>query len=222
MKMRALAGLVGLMGALAACGPSAPITPPALTPAETPNVTPAPDTPAPTISADKLAPIAIRIPAIGVDGQDVRSMGLEPDHSLQVPPVSEPMVAGWYKGSPVPGNPGSSVVIGHVDGNHKKGIFWGLSKLKVGDKIYVDRSDGQTAEFRVKSLGKYCKEAANCTGVEKPFPTSLVYSNQPESELHLITCGGRYQASTKNYLENWLVISTLVGMTPMHGIDATH
>lgn len=213
--MRVLAGLAVLMGALVACGPSAPITPPELTPAETPNATPAP-----TINAAKLAPIAIRIPAIHVEGRDIQPLGLEPDHTLQVPPVSQPSVAGWYTGAPVPGNSGSAVIAAHVDGGHKRGLFWSLSKLKPGDLVYVDRSDGQTAEFKVSKIGKYCKEVADCTKGEKPFPTSLVYSSQPEPELHLITCGGRFDAKNKNYLENWVVIAKLVSMTPM--TDDTH
>lgn len=217
MDLRVLAGLVALVGVLAACGPSTPTSPPTLTPAATPNTAPAP-----TINADKLAPVAIRIPAIHVDGHHIRPLGLESDHTLQVPPVSEPLVAGWYTGAPVPGNPGSAVIAAHVDGNHQKGLFYNLSNLKPGDLIYVDRSDGQTAEFKVSKIGKYCKEAADCTKGEKPFPTSLVYSNQPEPELHLITCGGRYDAKNRNYLENWIAFAKLVGMTPMRGTDDTH
>lgn len=222
MLLRVLAGLAVAVGALTACGPSAPIAPPVLTPAATPSTAPSdnPDVPTvhpapPSIRPAKLAPVAIRIPAIGVDGHSISPMGLEPDHTLQVPPLDEPLVAGWYTGSPVPGNRGSAVVVAHVDGNHEKGLFWSLSKLKSGNPIFVDRSDGQTAEFRVTSVGKYCKESADCVKGEKPFPTALVYSNQSTPELHLITCGGRFDAKNKNYLENWVVVAKLVGMTQM-------
>lgn len=208
VKLRVLVGLVGLVGVLTACGPSAPISPLTLTPTDTPTTAP----PVPMIKADKIVPVAIRIPSIGVDGHEVTPLGLEPDHTMQVPPVSTPKVVGWYTGAPIPGNPGSAIMVGHVDGDHIKGLFYNLSELKVGKLIYVDLSDGETATFKVTRTGKYAKEAADATAGEKPFPTDDFYSSQPEAELHIDTCGGRYDAKHRNYLDAIVVFSVLVSL----------
>lgn len=140
------------------------------------------------------------------------ALGLEPDHTLQVPPLAHPEIGGWYTGAPIPGDPGTAVLAGHVDGDHQRGIFWALSKVKTGDLIYVSRSDGETAEFRVVETNKYCKESTGCSKGERVFPTRTFYSSQPTPELHLATCGGRYDSKDHNYLESIVVISRLVNM----------
>lgn len=230
--MRVLAGLAVVWVVSVGCGPAGVTStpPPTLTPEANPTAlaVPTPTAPIPTGTPDtperapsaavtrhrQLAPTRIRIPAIGVDSTQFMPLGLAADRSLQVPPVSTPEVAGWYVGAPVPGNPGSGVVVSHVDGgDHEKGLFWGLSKLHVGDLIYVSRSDGKTAEFKVTRTGKFCKEKADCQGTERPFPTQDFYSNQSQAQLHLATCGGRFQASTKNYLDQILIWSMLVKLS---------
>jgi hypothetical protein len=198
-----------LVGMLVSCGSGIPTADPVLTPAAMPSSAPA----SPALSSRRVIPVAIRIPSIGVDSHKLMALGLNADHSLQVPPVNHPEIGGWYTGAPIPGNPGSSVIAAHVDGDHHPGLFIDLSKVKIGDKIYVDRSDGKTAEFAVSETGKYCKEAVGCPKGEKVFSDAEFYSSQPRAELHLATCGGRYDAKDRNYLESIIVISTLVSMS---------
>jgi len=100
------------------------------------------------------------------------------------------------------------VIVAHVDGDGKRGLFYNLSKLQVGDRVEVERSDGKTAVFKVDRVAKYPKSE---------FPTRAFYSNQHGSELHLATCGGRYDAKNRNYLGNWLVWSKLVELKPTLG-----
>ena len=116
---------------------------------------------------------------------------------MQVP--SSYSVAGWYTGSPRPGAIGSAIIVGHIDSTSGPGVFFRLSELKAGDKVYVKRADGTLAEFRVTSVQTYLKDQ---------FPTEDVYGPVPDAELRLITCGGAFDAATRHYLSNIVVYAT--------------
>jgi sortase (surface protein transpeptidase) len=76
--------------------------------------------------AAKSIPLQIAIPSISVDSK-IMQLGLEKDGSLAVPPDGS--LAGWYKGSPTPGEIGPSVIAGHVDWKGKMGVFFRLRIL---------------------------------------------------------------------------------------------
>jgi len=61
------------------------------------------------------APVSLTIPLIGVQ-TNLLTLGLASDGTLQVPPPNMVSVAGWYTGSPRPGAIGSSIIVGHIDG----------------------------------------------------------------------------------------------------------
>ena len=144
------------------------------------------------------SPVLLTIPLIGVQTQLV-TLGLTSTGELQVPPSTS--VAGWYTGSPRPGAIGSAVIVGHIDSLSGPGVFYRLSELAAGDKIYVKRADGTLAEFRVTSVQTYLKDR---------FPTENVYGPVPDAELRLITCGGAFDAATGHYLSNIVVYATAV------------
>jgi Sortase domain len=143
-------------------------------------------------------PVALWIPAIGVHTRLIL-LGTTRQGTLQVP--SSPSVAGWYTGSPRPGEIGSSVIAGHIDSYLGPGVFFRLRQLHPGDRIYVRRTDGRLAVFRVTGVRQYLKAH---------FPTAAVFGPVPDAELHLITCGGRFDYATHNYLSNVVVYSTEV------------
>jgi sortase (surface protein transpeptidase) len=144
------------------------------------------------------APVSLTIPLIGVQ-TNLITLGLTSDGELQVPATTK--VAGWYTGSPRPGAIGSSIIVGHIDGNNLPGVFFRLDTLTRGDKIYVKRADGTLAEFRVTSVQQYLKDH---------FPTEDVYGPVPDAELRLITCGGALDSATHHYLSNIVVYATEV------------
>jgi LPXTG-site transpeptidase (sortase) family protein len=146
-------------------------------------------------------PVSLTIPLIGVRSKLIY-LGLASDGTLQVPPLSEVSVAGWYKGSPRPGAVGSAIIVGHIDSYKGPGVFWRLSTLRRGDKIYVKRADGTLVEFRVTSVQTYLKDH---------FPTEDVYGPTPDAELRLITCGGAWDQATGHYLSNIVVYAVEVG-----------
>ncbi|MFM1727554.1 class F sortase [Prescottella soli] len=144
-------------------------------------------------------PVRLSIPAIDVDS-DLMNLGLDASGALEVPPSGFP--AGWYSGSPVPGELGPAVIAGHVDWGGKPGVFFRLHELAPGDEIYADRTDGLTEVFRVASVERYAKDA---------FPTAKVYGDIDHPGLRLITCGGEFDTAARSYRDNTVVFADLVG-----------
>jgi hypothetical protein len=144
-------------------------------------------------SAEVSRPVALTIPSIGVQTSLV-DLGLTAAGALQVP--SSAAVAGWYTGSPRPGAVGSAVIAGHIDSRAGPGVFFRLSSLRPGDRVYVRRADGTLAVFLVTSVRQYAKDS---------FPTSAVYGPAPDAELRLITCGGTFDPELRSYLSNTVV-----------------
>lgn len=143
--------------------------------------------------------MSIEIPRIGTRSTLV-PVGLNPDGTLAVPPVSQPMQAAWYERSPTPGERGPSVLLGHVDGGGRPGIFHRLRTLTPGDKVLVTRRDGRTAEFVIRRVEQVAKDS---------FPTDKVYGDTAGAEIRLITCGGGFDSDSGNYRDNVIAYGTL-------------
>jgi sortase (surface protein transpeptidase) len=153
----------------------------------------------PPAPAPVARPVALTIPLIGVRTQLI-TLGLAADGTMQVP--SSTAVAGWYTGSPRPGAMGPAIIVGHIDSVSGPGVFFRLSELRPGDRIYVTRADGSLAEFRVTAVQIYLKTA---------FPVQAVYGETPDPELRLVTCGGTFDAATGHYLSNTIVYASQQG-----------
>lgn len=145
------------------------------------------------------APIRLEIPKIGVTSS-LMPLGLNSDHSLQVPPLSRAQEAGWYRYGPTPGSKGAAVIVGHVDSTRGPAVFFRLGKLRPGDLISVHRQDGTTAGFRVDSAEVVSKN---------DFPTHKVYDRVGYAALRLITCGGTFNRGSGHYTDNIVVYAHL-------------
>lgn len=148
-------------------------------------------------------PERLRVPGIGVDTR-LMDLDLTATGQLQVPPLSQPWMAGWYDRSPVPGDVGPAVLAGHVDSHTGPAVFYRLRELHRGDQIVVDRSDGRTATFTVDRVEQVAKAS---------FPTRRVYGATPRPELRLITCGGTFDAASGHYTANVVVYAHLSALT---------
>jgi Sortase domain len=62
--------------------------------------------------------------------------------------------------------------------------------------VFVDRADGSTIDFHVRSTQHVAKTA---------FPTDLVYAPTLEPSLRLVTCGGPFDHTKSSYLDNVIV-----------------
>jgi len=147
-----------------------------------------------TVAPSSVAePVSLTIPLIGVRTSLI-NLGTAADGSMQVP--ASTAVAGWYTGSALPGAIGPAVIVGHVDSVSGPGVFFRLSQLRRGDRVYVTRADGTTAVFRVTSVRAYAKDV---------LPAKAVYGATPDPEVRLITCGGAFDDATGHYLSNVVV-----------------
>lgn len=200
------AGTTGSPDAGSAPSSSVPSSVAASPPAAPSQATAAPSPAAPAAAAQQLpvmgasAPVILSVPAIGVR-TDLLRLGLRDNGSLEVPPdTGSGAPAGWYNGSPTPGERGPSVVLGHVNAlGGAKGVFADLRKLTPGTEINVSRTDGSTAVFTVDRGALYSKNE---------FPTLEVYGNTPGAELRLITCDG-YNPATGLFEDNYVIYAKL-------------
>jgi len=145
-------------------------------------------------------PVAVRIPAIGVNSRLLR-LGLNADGTMQVPSLTAaPDQAAWYKYSVTPGQRGVSVIEGHVDGYQGPAVFFRLGALRPGNRIDVRLADGVIAVFRVTGVREYLKAH---------FPASTVYGTTRHAALRLITCGGSFDYATRHYLSSTVVFASL-------------
>jgi hypothetical protein len=142
-------------------------------------------------------PVRVRIPKIHVTSALDR-LGRAADGTVQVPSQWE--TAGWYALGPRPGDPGSAVILGHVDSKRGPAVFFRLRELRAGDVIEVVRSDRSTVRFVVQRTAQYDKLR---------FPTEAVYYPTLTPELRLVTCGGTFDATTGHYRSNIIVFATL-------------
>jgi LPXTG-site transpeptidase (sortase) family protein len=144
-------------------------------------------------------PMSVRIPDIGVDAP-IMKVG-EVGGEVQVPPLDDHNLTGWYKNGPAPGQDGRSVILGHVDSYTGISVFYYLKDLHAGDKVYVTLADKKVATFAVDGVQKVSKDA---------FPTASVYGKSSAPSLRLITCGGAFDATTGHYLYNIIVYAHLI------------
>lgn len=146
-------------------------------------------------------PTRLSIPAIGVDS-NVHGLGLNPDRTVQVPPLGPESWAGWYRYSPAPGQLGPSILLGHIDSaRYGPGIFFKLGALRPRDTVSISRADHTVAVFQVERVVRYPKAH---------FPTAEVYGNTDHAALRLITCGGRFDPSAHSYEDNIVAYASLI------------
>jgi len=150
-------------------------------------------------------PVSIDIPAIGMQS-NLLHLGLNPDGTIQVPPLfAQPSQAAWYKYSPTPGQIGSSVIEGHIDTYQGPSVFFRLGALRPGNQVDVTLANGTVAVFRVTGVRLYPKTS---------WPWHVVFGSADYPALHLVTCGGTFDYSTRQYLSNTVVFASLVSSKP--------
>ncbi|WP_116050835.1 class F sortase [Amycolatopsis palatopharyngis] len=187
---RALAATLLLCLAVVSCG----------SPPETSAPAPATETSVPvTKPYDKLRPTQVSIPKISADSSLI-TVAVNKEGAISVPSADNPMQAAWYRLSPVPGEVGPAILLGHVDGGGKPGIFHKLHELAPGDEIIVNRSDDKELRFVVERSEQVPKDE---------FPTEAVYGNTDKPQLRLITCGGVFDRAEHSYEDNVVVYANL-------------
>lgn len=171
--------------ALAGCGGVEPTVPPL------PEPSPAP--------ADVvLEPARIDIPKIGA-GSTLVPTGKDASGGWEIPPLSQPQQASWFEPGPEPGEVGRpAVVLGHVNGSGRPGVFARLHELAPGDEVVVTDAAGRTRVFAVTRVQQEPKSG---------FPRDEALGATTEPEIRIITCGGELQRTERGgrYTDNVIV-----------------
>jgi len=152
-----------------------------------------------------LDPAAVEIPALGIDSTLVRT-GVTADGGWEVPPLTSPEQASWFSPGPAPGAAGTAVVLGHVNGGGRAGVFARLHEITPGTSVVVTGVDGRTLTFAVTRVQQADKADWAVTAREALAATPL-------RELRLITCGGTLETlpdGTHSYRDNVIAYAVAV------------
>lgn len=142
-------------------------------------------------------PATIRIAAVGLRAP-IRPVGVAGNGQMELP--ADPDIVGWYRHGPHPGaGRGASVLASHVDTvKNGLGVFALLTEARRGDIVVVTTSAGRRLAYHVSAVDRYDKQA---------LPPRL-FTRSGTEKLHLITCGGEYDAGRGGYEDN-LVVTAL-------------
>ena len=168
-------------------------------PATTQQVVSAPPkTPSPKVVPVKQSPfslpVRLTIPKIGVNA-NVLHLGVTSEGNMDVPPDLQNV--SWYKYGPHPGEAGSAVIAGHLEGVKEPGVFINLGKLVAGDTVSVTDDKTVTTTFTVRETRLYNQD-------ERP---AEVFSSSSGAHLNLITCTGTWSNAQQRYSKRLVVFT---------------
>lgn len=143
-------------------------------------------------------PVRLDIPKLTISTK-IEYMGLTKSGEIAVP--SNIHDVGWYKYGALPGNKGSAVIAGHLDGlKGEPGVFTDLNKLQKGDTFSVTDAKDQTAHFVVRELRTYDQH-------EQP---DEVFKSTDGAHLNLITCSGAWDKEQRHFTKRLVVFADQV------------
>jgi sortase family protein len=121
------------------------------------------------------------------------------DGELDVP--LNPKKVGWWRYGARPGaTKGTAILAGHINYAGVTGSMAHIGKLKPNDQVYVfgtHNADAKTeVKFRVTGVRTYHKKA---------LPYKQIFDQKSIGRIVIVTCGGPFDASTGNYLDNIVV-----------------
>jgi len=142
-------------------------------------------------------PMRLKIPSLKVDAA-IEDVGVTPGGAMAAP--GNTVQVGWFKLGPRPGEKGSAVIAGHLDGIHgEAGVFIDLYKLKKGDKLYIEDDKGKSMTFVVQESRTY-----------NPGYAEEVFSSNDGAHLNLVTCDGAWDGTIKSYSKRLVVFTDIM------------
>lgn len=147
----------------------------------------------PKASTNYGLPVRLQIPKLKVDAHIIY-VGVAKDGSMSVP--TNVIDVGWYKYGALPGNSGTAVLAGHLDGlRGEPGVFSNLNELVAGDIITVTEDNDLVLTFIVRETRSYLQN-------EQP---AEVFNSNSGSHLNLITCTGSWDSSEHRFAKRLVV-----------------
>lgn len=156
--------------------------------------------PSPGTAARKVVtpepPSSVVIARIGVR-MPVLAVGVAADGQMALPP--NPANVGWYSYGPRPGDrAGATVLAAHIDApGYGIGPLARLGELRPGDVITV--VTGDTSRRYVVSSTRHLEKSS--------LDLTSLFARTGPPRLHLITCGGDFDAQKRHYEQNVVVLA---------------
>ncbi len=154
----------------------------------------------PVAAAVPLSPNRIDIPRLKAVAPIVR-VGTTPDRELEIP--LDPKVVGWWSPGAEPGaGKGTAILAGHINYAGVDGTLSRIGTLKPGDEVdlYGTQNAGHKAmiKFSITGVRTYHKTR---------LPYQQIFDQGSIGRIAIVTCGGPFDASTGNYLDNIVVFA---------------
>jgi sortase (surface protein transpeptidase) len=162
---------------------------------------PATDKPTPqAISQYVVAPALpryLRIPKLGVNAR-VMQTGVTTSGALGTP--NNVYDTAWYTGSAKPGQPGATLIDGHVSSWTTHGVFYNILKLLPGDNLQIVRGDGAILNYQVVKTQTYDVNHVDMQAAINPISAG-------KAGLNLITCAGQVKKGTSQFSQRVIVFA---------------
>ena len=143
-------------------------------------------------------PVYLQIPSIQV-AATVEPVGITREGAMDVP--QDPNDVGWYKLGPKPGEKGSAVIDGHLDGEEGLiAVFKDLDKVEVGGIVETKDASNKILKFVVRDKKLYDVAA----------DTTAIFKKDDGIYLNIITCAGDWDKRAHNYTKRLVVFTELM------------
>ncbi|WP_394279826.1 class F sortase [Microbacterium sp.] len=154
-----------------------------------------PATPKPV--AERVAPERLEIPALDVE-MPIVPVGVQADGSMEIP--ERPSIAGWYRFGKAPSDAtGATVLAAHVDDReYGVGPLAQLRQSEPGSEVTVTDADGVRTRYIIDTV-TYIQRAQ--------LPVEDLFVRDGEPTLVVITCGGSFDAQTRSYSDNVVMVA---------------
>jgi len=145
-------------------------------------------------------PVLLRAPALGIKAAIVPE-AIDIGKGALGMPANIRRLGWWRDGMAPTANSGAILIAGHYDfATAGPGAFFRLPRARRGERIHVTTADGSVHVYRVVTVESYPKTALPLSVFDRRGPPRLV----------LVTCGGRFDSTTKHYLDNIVVTAVPV------------
>jgi sortase (surface protein transpeptidase) len=175
--------------------PTPTVTPPSPTAAPTP----ATSVPARPATLPPVRPVAVptQVAISSIDAElSVVPTGVTADGLMEIP--ADPRVAGWYRYGPDPlSESGAVVVSAHIDSKERVGPLARLGQVSPGDEVVVTTAD-EEVRYVIERVDSYPKTVIDL---------DAVFTRDGAPRLHIVTCGGEWDASAGSYEDNIVAVA---------------
>lgn len=141
-----------------------------------------------------VSPNRIEIPRLKSSAPIVQ-VDVDSSRELEIP--EDPHIAGWWRGgAKIGARKGTAIIAGHINYAGVEGALARIGTLNPGDTVYVyGKHNGKATKvkFRITGVRTYQKKA---------LPWREIFDQKSIGRIAIVTCGGPFDASTGNYLDN--------------------